>query len=150
MKALAVKGETTMSSFENALRTVIREELSRGAGSKKERIRALAQEILDEVRPDKTVQEVLININSAEPIEQVIEQAKEIVENAKKQPKRVFTVMYRSQLTEGKYWPSKVMSQNQFDSLAEAIAALDVYNSKWEEFYFIWERDVDTQLQAAE
>lgn len=112
-------------SIEDVLRTIIRQELAvfdKREGSAKSRLYELAQEIVNEVKPGETVREVLINVNSAEPITEVIEQAKELLANAPKPKKTVYTVIFNgSQRT----WPSKEISNNEFDSLKDAVSAME-------------------------
>jgi hypothetical protein len=107
--------------------------------SPKTRLFALAQEIINTVRPGETVQEVLINTNSAEPIEEVIEQAKEIVENAKKQPKKktVFTLMFMLSNSPAVAFPSTTWSPNRFETLEEAMVALKKANQKFPLYFLL-------------
>ncbi len=133
-------------SIETVLRTIIREELSldqavrdkRAGWSAKSRLYALAQEIVDEVKPGETVQEVLINTNSAEPITEVIEQAKELLANAEKpQPakKVVFTIMYNSAFTNS--FPSTVLSPNRFETLKEAAEVVRRENENYPHYFIL-------------
>lgn len=135
-------------SIEDVLRTIIRQELSldqavrvKREGSAKSRLYELAQEIVNEVKPGETVREVLINVNSAEPITEVIEQAKELLANAPKPKKTVYTVIFNGS---ERTWPSKEISNNEFDSLKDAVSAMekvegrDLYCQ-----YFIERHEVD-------
>lgn len=132
------------------IRKIVREELSldqtirerRAGRSVKECLYVLAQELVNEVKPGETVQEVLINTNSAEPIAEVIEQAKEIVANSKKQSgkKTIFTVMFCGSAS---IWPSKEISET-FTSIKDAVDAIEKSEGK-SLFcqYFVKESEVD-------
>ncbi|SRR5216684_3201993 len=122
-------------SIETVLRTIIREELSldqairdkRMGWSAKSRLYALAQEIVDDVKPGEKVHEVLINTNSAEPITEVIEQAKELLANAPKPKKTIYTVVFNGS---ERTWPSKEISNNEFTSLKDAVSAMEKVEGK--------------------
>jgi len=137
-------------SIETVLRTIIREELSldqatrekRAGWSVKERLYALAQEIVNEVKPGDKVQEILINTNSAEPLTEVIEQAKELLANNAKPKRTVYTVMFNGSAS---VWPSKEDGvRGPFTSMTDAVTAIEKAEGRsLYTQYFIKESEVD-------